>query len=105
MMEEYIQVFATTDSEEIAKKIAKVTLEKKLAGCVQIIGPIESRYWWKNKIEDTKEWLCVIKSKMSLYEKLEKAIKEIHSYEIPEIIATPIIAGNPDYLEWLSQVL
>lgn len=104
-MEEYIQVFTTVDSEEIAKKIAKATLEKKLAGCVQIVGPIASSYWWKNKIEDAKEWLCIIKSKKSLYYELEEAIKEIHPYEVPEIIALPIIAGNPDYLECLSQVL
>ena len=80
-------------------------MEKRLAGCIQIIGPIISTYWWKNNIETAKEWLCLIKSKKNLFEKLEKSIKEIHPYETPEIIALPIVAGSKEYLKWLDNAL
>ena len=72
---------------------------KRLSGCIQIIGPIISTYWWKGNIETSEEWILFIKSKKNLYEELEKAIKEIHPYETPEIIALPIVAGSKDYLE------
>jgi len=105
MLEEYIQVLTAAEKKEDAEKIAKVLVEKRLAGCVQIIGPIESTYWWKGNVETAEEWLCFIKSKKVLYEELEKAIKEIHPYEIPEIIAIPIVGGSKVYLEWLSNEL
>jgi len=105
MMEEYIQVFTTTEKKEDAEKIAKALAEKRLAGCIQIVGPIRSTYWWKDKVETAEEWLCFIKSKKSLYDELEKAIKEIHPYEAPEIIAMPIVRGSKDYLEWLKNEL
>ena len=105
MMEEFIQVFMTIGKKEDADKIAKTLVEKRLAGCFQIFGPIVSTYWWKDNIETAEEWLCLIKSKKALYEELEKAIKEIHPYETPEIIAMPIVAGSEDYLKWLSSEL
>ena len=105
MMEEYIQVFTTTEKKEDAEKIAKALAEKRLAGCIQIVGPIGSIYWWKDKVETAEEWLCFIKSKKSLYDELEKVIKEIHPYEVPEIIAMPIVRGSKDYLEWLKNEL
>ena len=105
MMKEYIQVFTTTEKKEDAKKIAKALAEKRLAGCIQIVGPIGSIYWWKDKVETAEEWLCFIKSKKSLYDELEKVIKEIHPYEVPEIIAMPIVRGSKDYLEWLKNEL
>jgi len=105
MMEEYIQVFTTTEKKDDAEKIAKALVEKRLAGCIQIVGPIASTYWWKGNVETAGEWLCLIKSKKSLYKKLEKAIEEIHPYETPEIIAMPIVAGSKGYLEWLNNEL
>jgi len=105
MIEEYIQVFTSTEKREDAEKIAEALLENRLAGCVQIVGPILSTYWWKNRIETAGEWLCFIKSRRDLFEELERAIKEIQSYETPEIIAIPIIAGSKDYLEWLNNEL
>ena len=104
-MEEYIQVFTTTEKKDDAEKIAKALVEKRLAGCIQIVGPIASTYWWKGNVETAGEWLCLIKSKKSLYKKLEKAIEEIHPYETPEIIAMPIVAGSKGYLEWLNNEL
>lgn len=102
MKEEYIQVFTTFGNKLDAEKSAKILIEKRLAGCVQIIGPVSSTYRWKNKIEEEKEWLCIIKSKRFLYNELEEAIKELHSYEIPEIIAIPVVEGSKEYLDWLN---
>ena len=105
MMEEYIQVFTTTEKREDAKKIARRLVENRLAGCIQIVGPIMSTYWWKGNVETAEEWLLLIKSRKDLYEEIEEAIKEIHPYETPEIIATSIVAGSKEYLEWLKNEL
>lgn len=105
MMEEYIQISMTTESSEDAEKIAKSLLEKRLTGCVQIVGPITSIYWWNGNIENSQEWLCLVKSREDLYKKLEKAIKQIHPYQTPEIVATPIVTGSIEYLKWLSDEL
>ena len=102
MMEGYIQVVTAIAKRENAEKIANALVEKRLAACVQILGPIVSTYWWKDNIETAEEWLCVIKSKKDVYEELEKSIKEIHPYETPEIFALPVVAGSKDYLKWLS---
>jgi len=102
MMEEYIQVVTAIEKREDAEKIAKALVEKRLAACVQILGPIVSTYWWKGTIERAEEWLCIIKSKKKLYEELEKSIKEIHPYETPEIFALPVVAGSKEYMKWLS---
>ena len=103
MMEEYIQVITAIEKREDAEKIANALVEKRLAACVQIVGPIVSTYWWKGNIERAEEWLCIIKSKKDLYDVLEKSIKEIHPYETPEIFALSIAAGSEDYLKWLSR--
>jgi len=105
MATEYIQVLTATEKMEDAQKIARALLERRLAGCVQIVGPIVSSYWWKGNIEMAEEWLCLIKSRQDLFSELEKAIVELHPYETPEIIATPIVAGSEDYLAWLNDEL
>ncbi|MGB9718628.1 MAG: divalent-cation tolerance protein CutA [Thermoproteota archaeon] len=104
-MDRYIQVLTTTGKREDAEKIARILLERRLAGCVQVVGPISSLYWWKGRIEKAEEWLCLIKSREDLYEELEKTIRENHLYEVPEIIAMPIISGSRSYLEWMGTVL
>jgi periplasmic divalent cation tolerance protein len=102
IMSKYIQVITTVSKKSDAEKIAKALIDKKLAACVQIGGPIKSIYRWKGKIETAKEWICVIKTRKNLYEKVEAAIKKIHPYEVPEIIAVPIGAANKDYLKWIK---
>lgn len=104
-MGDYIQVFVTAGTKEDAEHIGEELLEKKLAACVQIIGPIMSAYWWKGKIERSEEWLCLIKSKDLLYERLEEAVKAIHPYEVAEIVAVPILKGSNEYLAWVDGVL
>jgi periplasmic divalent cation tolerance protein len=105
VLKEYIQVFTTTGRREDAEKIAQTLAQKRLAGCVQIIGPISSTFWWKSRIETAEEWLCLIKSEKGLFKELEKTIKETHPYHTPEITAVPIVAGSKEYLRWLDQEL
>lgn len=104
-MTEYIQVVTTTETKADARTIANTVVEKRLAGCAQIIGPITSTYWWQEKLEVSEEWLCVIKSRQDLYEELEEAIRKVHPYEVPEILAMPVTAGSKSYLEWLDSEL
>jgi periplasmic divalent cation tolerance protein len=100
---EYIQVSTTVAKRSDAERIAKVLLDKKLLACTQIIGPVTSVYRWKGKIEKSKEWLCLAKSKKSRYKEIEEAIKRIHPYELPEIIAVPIIEGSKEYIGWMQK--
>lgn len=104
-MSEFIQITITTDTEELAMQIAEKVVEKKIAACAQISGPITSIYEWKGKIENAREWYSVIKTRKNLYQKVEETIKALHPYEVPEIIALPILEGNKDYLDWITQVV
>jgi periplasmic divalent cation tolerance protein len=104
-MSEFLQIMTTTDTKEMAKKIAETLVEKKLAACVQISGPITSTYEWKGNIENEEEWYCVIKTRKRLYQKVEESIKTLHSYDVPEIIALPIVEGNQAYLDWIDEVV
>jgi len=98
----FIQIITTISSIRDAEKISEVLIREKIAACVQIAGSIKSFYPWKGKIEKAKEWVCIIKTRKKLYKRVEKKIKEIHPYEIPEIIVIPIVEGSRDYLRWLS---
>ncbi len=104
-MKEFIQVITTTASREDADRISRRLVETRLAACVQIIGPITSIYRWKGRIETAGEWLCLIKSRWERYGSIERTIRSLHTYEIPEIIAVPVNAGSRDYLEWLGNEL
>ena len=104
-MKTYIQITTTTETKEQAEKISQHLVETKLAACVQITGPITSIYRWKGKVENAQEWLCLIKTRKELFNKVETAIKKLHSYETPEIIAVPIVMGSKEYLIWLDNEL
>ena len=104
-MGEYLQVVTTTEKREDAEKIARVLVEARLAACAQLIGPITSTYWWKERIETAEEWLCMMKTDQRLYTEVVGRLKAIHPYETPEIVAMPIVAGSDDYLKWLRQEL
>lgn len=92
----------TAGSEEEADRIAAALLERRLAACVQVIGPVVSHYRWKGAVEREAEWICLAKTAASRYEEVEAAIAELHSYEQPEILATPIVAGSDGYLAWVA---
>ena len=104
-MTEYIQAITTVPSKAVAESIADCLLRERLAACVQTIGPIEGRYWWQGKLETAEEWQCVAKSRLSLFPRLQEAIRRTHPYEVPEILATPLETANADYLAWLDQQL
>ncbi|MCL2485754.1 MAG: divalent-cation tolerance protein CutA [Endomicrobia bacterium] len=99
----YIIVFVTVPNRKTANKIKDIVLENKIAACVGITGGISSFYWWKDKIESAKELLLIIKTVKTKFSKLEKCIKEVHPYEVPEIIAADITAGSKDYLNWIKK--
>jgi periplasmic divalent cation tolerance protein len=93
----------TAGSDEEAGRIASLLVERRLAACVQVIGPIVSRYRWQGAIEEEREWQCLAKTTRGAYERVEAAIREAHSYDEPEIIATPIVTGSPGYLAWIEE--
>ncbi len=101
----YITVLSTVSSKKEGEKIAKILLRKRLAACVQVIPGLQSFYIWKKKICHEAEYLLMIKSKASLFSRLEKAIRDIHSYEVPQIVAIPILQGTRSYLKWLNASL
>lgn len=101
-MKQYIQITTTTDSKEDALNIAGTLVRQKLAACIQIIGPITSVYRWEGKVEQAEEWQCLIKSRQDLFGDVEQAIKTLHPYDIPEIIATPLAGGSTEYLRWVE---
>ncbi len=103
MSEKYIMVLTTTSSEEEAQEISERLIKQGLAACVQTYGPIKSTYLWEGEINRSEEWMCFMKTKEDVYDSLESKIKEIHSYETPEIVAIPILDGNKDYLEWIDE--
>ncbi|HET6488605.1 MAG TPA: divalent-cation tolerance protein CutA [Syntrophales bacterium] len=100
-MGDFIQVTTTTSSKIEAETISRALLEKRLAACVQVVGPIESHYWWHGKIEQSGEWLCIIKTIRGRFPAVESVIRANHTYEVPEIVACPIEEGSEPYLEWL----
>lgn len=102
-MSEHVICFVTSNNLEQATDIARVLVQKRLAACVNLIDPIRSIYSWKDQIYDEKEILMIIKTRRALFEKLTSEIKILHSYEVPEIISTPIEDGLPDYLNWIDQ--
>lgn len=99
--------YVTINKYESAVNLAKILLEKKLVACSNIIGsqenPITSIYSWEGKVENDKEFLMIMKSRSALIDEIIKEVKANHPYSVPEIIATPIIGGNPDYIKWVLE--
>jgi len=100
---DYLQAQTTVATRVDAERIAHTLVERRLAACVQILGPIRSTYRWKGKIKNAEEWLCLIKTTCEGYGAVEDALLELHPYETPEIIALPIVAGSDDYLRWIEE--
>ena len=98
-------IYTTFESHSDAEKMATALLEKRLIACAQITGPVSSTYWWQEKIVSSEEYLLVMKSDESLYNKLEQHIQESHPYETPEIVATVITHLSEDYRQWLEKEL
>jgi len=104
-MSTHILILMTASTKEEATKIVRCLLEEKLIACGNIVGPIDSLFWWKEKIDETTEFLVLMKSCSMLFSKISKRVKEMHSYEVPELIALRIEKGLPAYLSWIDAVL
>jgi periplasmic divalent cation tolerance protein len=102
-MTDFIVVFVTAPSEKAGEKIAQALLKERLAACVNIVPGLKSLFRWKGKISTEEEVLLLIKTKDRLFEKLKKRVIELHSYDIPEVVALGILAGNEKYLDWLKK--
>lgn len=104
-MEEFthIVLFITASNSEEAHKIAKVLLNQRKVACVNIVPRVSSLFWWQDKLDSAQESLLIVKTKTSLLPEIINLVKGVHSYEVPEIIALPIVGGNQDYLEWLDK--
>jgi periplasmic divalent cation tolerance protein len=94
-------VFVMAGGEDEAAKIARSLVDERIAACVNIVGPVRSLYRWRGEIEDEKEYLLIIKSRAQLFPKLERRVKELHSYEVPEVVAVAMSRVSKPYLDWL----
>lgn len=98
----YFQVMTAVGSEDDAGRLASALVERRLAACVQVVGPVTSTYRWEGRVQTEGEWLCLVKTTAAALEAAMEAIRAEHSYQEPEITATPIVAGSPGYLQWLG---
>jgi len=98
-------VLTTADSAELAERLAHALVERRLAACVNIVGPVRSVYRWKGEIVADEERLLLIKTASEQFEALREALRELHTYEVPEILALAVTAGDRPYLDWLAGCL
>ena len=101
--EEKVVIYITTGTDEEAQKVAEELLKQRKAACVSILPGVSSTFWWQDKLDSAQEILLIVKTKASLVNEIVRLVTEIHSYDVPEIIALPIVGGNRDYLEWIGK--
>ena len=99
----YIVLFMTTGTGEEAQGIAELLLNQRKVACVNIVPRVDSCFWWEDKLDSAQENLLIAKTKASLLPEIVTLVKKMHSYEVPEIIALPIVGGNQDYLDWIEK--
>jgi periplasmic divalent cation tolerance protein len=99
---DYLQVQTTTDSRAEAMELARAAVEARLAATGQVAGPVASTYWWNDKLERAEEWFVFFKLPADRYADLAEFLAERHSYDDPEIVATPFVAGSPSFLAWIT---
>ena len=104
-MSEFVQVTTTTGTRHDAEQIASELVSRRLAGCVQISGPLASTFRWQGKVETAEEWMCTAKTSRAQLEAIQELLDQIHPYEMPELIATAIVDGGEKYLKWLGEQL
>ncbi|MDP1852957.1 MAG: divalent-cation tolerance protein CutA [Candidatus Omnitrophota bacterium] len=98
----FIVVLVTARDKTEAELIARHLVERKLCACVNIVAPVNSLFRWDNKLDSSEEAMLIIKTRKALFKKLEEAVKSVHSYEVPEIIALPVVLGSKKYLDWVK---
>jgi periplasmic divalent cation tolerance protein len=101
-MTDKIVVLSTASNAAEAEAIARRLVEERLAACVNVVTGVRSFYRWKGKIEKSPEWLLVIKSSRGRFEELRAALEKLHSYDVPEVIALPVVEGTKNYLHWME---
>jgi len=99
----YTVLFITTANPAEAQRISSMLLNQKKAACVNIVSKVGSLFWWQDKLDSAQESLLIVKTKTSLLNEVVTLVREIHSYDVPEIIALPIVGGNQDYLDWIGK--
>jgi periplasmic divalent cation tolerance protein len=99
---DHIVVLITTDSEEEARRIGQLLVDREKAACVNIVPRVNSLFRWEGQLESAQESLMLVKTKASLFREVVELVKTVHSYEVPEIVALPIVSGSEDYLKWLD---
>ena len=99
----YVVLFITTADDEEAQLISRVLLEQRKAACVNIVPKVSSLFWWQGNIEQAEENLLVVKTRAELLDEIIKLVKEVHSNDVPEIIALPIVGGSQDDLHWVGE--
>jgi len=97
-----IVVFVTASAEEEAHRIAELLLNQRKAACINIVPKVDSLFWWQGTLDSARESLLIIKTRASLLPEVVELVKSVHSYEVPEVIALPIIGGNEEYLKWID---
>jgi periplasmic divalent cation tolerance protein len=102
-MAEFVEVHVTVPDPDTAERIADVVVGERLAAAAQLVAPITSVYWWRGEINRAEEWLLFMKTTAERFDELAAAIRELHPYEVPQIIAVPLAAGTADYLEWIRR--
>jgi len=90
---------------EVAETIARALVQSRQAACAQVTSEVTSMYWWEERMEEAREKLIILKTEESSVSTIRELLKELHPYEVPELVFFPITAGNPDYLAWLSEVM
>jgi periplasmic divalent cation tolerance protein len=102
-MSEYVQVTTATGKRQDAEQLASELVSRRLAACDQVSGPIVSTFRWQGKVETAEEWVCTMKTTIAQLDAIQRLFGEIHPYDVPELIATPIVDGSDAYLRWLSE--
>ena len=98
-----VVIFITVGTDGEAREIANALLTSRKVACVNIVPKVDSLFWWQDKLDSARESLLIVKTKASVLNEIIRLVKEIHSYDIPEIIALPIVGGNQDYLNWIGK--
>lgn len=102
-MTQAIQVITTVETRDEADGIAQALVERRLAACVQVLGPVTSTFHWQGRVDVSQEWLCIAKTLERHFAEIERTIRELHSYDVPEILAVPVSQASGPYLQWLEK--
>jgi periplasmic divalent cation tolerance protein len=101
----WVQVQTAAGSEEDAHRLGDIVLRDRLAACVQVIGPVHSRYWWQGELQSATEWLCLAKTTEDRADEVVASLRAAHSYDTPEVIVVAIVGGDEAYLGWVSDAV